>query len=272
MDVKTEPEEASMDVKTKPEEASMDVKTEPEEASMDVKTEPEEASRPRWEKMWTAAGPSTSGTTDSAAGPCCGLCGYQCAEQHLLDQHVRDNHGDGTGVELGSRRLTGVLTKPFRRKNRKPVLEVYHCDVCEYTSLNISSLRQHEASHKRKRFTCDICEIQFSCSCSLKSHYQIHSQKPYNCDYCGKMFKYKGAWVKHCRVHADGNSKPVNECDVCLKSFSKRKNLEEHRSTHTGERPLSCDVCKRTFNHRSALRTHEMMKHNFAFDSDDEAV
>ncbi|GBL80582.1 Zinc finger protein 227, partial [Araneus ventricosus] len=56
-------------------------------------------------------------------------------------------------------------------------------------------------------------------------------------------------------------NKGIYTCSTCKKQFKYKKALEEHESTHTGEKPYKCDKCSRSFGfHRSFVRhalTHE---------------
>ncbi|CAI9732998.1 zinc finger protein 470 [Octopus vulgaris] len=46
------------------------------------------------------------------------------------------------------------------------------------------------------------------------------------------------------------------QCDICSKNFSRRDNLERHKSTHFNEKLYSCDICQKSFSRKSYLRVH----------------
>ena len=55
-------------------------------------------------------------------------------------------------------------------------------------------------------------------------------------------------------IHED--SKCI-KCDVSLKVFYGKSNLERHYRTHTGEKPFACQICDRKFALKSNLVQHQ---------------
>ena len=47
------------------------------------------------------------------------------------------------------------------------------------------------------------------------------------------------------------------KCDVCLKLFCNKRELEFHYRTHTGEKPFACLICDRKFALKHALTRHQ---------------
>ena len=45
-------------------------------------------------------------------------------------------------------------------------------------------------------------------------------------------------------------------CVVCEKTFPSRSGLENHKITHTGQKPYHCQVCFKTFSWKGNLKTH----------------
>ena len=56
------------------------------------------------------------------------------------------------------------------------------------------------------------------------------------------------------KVHDDSKG---FKCDVCLKVFTIKKDLERHYRTHTGEKPFACQICDRKFARKDHLVRHQ---------------
>ena len=50
-------------------------------------------------------------------------------------------------------------------------------------------------------------------------------------------------------------------CEICLKSFSRKRVYQSHLSVHTGEYKMRCEHCGKGFNLKSQFEKH-MVKHN----------
>src|SRR5258705_13645017 len=78
-------------------------------------------------------------------------------------------------------------------------------------------------------------------SSSLKlTRLEITGKQQFVCDLCAKSFLKRRFCVLHMKTHTGEN--PFS-CDFCVKAFSRRSSLVVHMKTHTGEKSLVCDTC-----------------------------
>lgn len=77
-------------------------------------------------------------------------------------------------------------------------------------------------------------------------------KKP-TCDICGKVFSRRDNMERHRTRHLH---REVYRCETCGRDFSQKSYLKLHRRLHTGERPFGCNVCGRAFSRNDHLVIH----------------
>ncbi|XP_053984152.1 zinc finger protein 480-like isoform X3 [Hylaeus volcanicus] len=167
-------------------------------------------------------------------------------KSHNLEKLKLDSEtcksGDPSNTENRDKKIKGKC-KPCDRNNSK--------DSCEY------------AKHKctvdvQETYQCIECGKCFKLKDSYLRHTRIHKdERPFTCHVCGKQFRDSGGLSRHLK---DVHAKLKNfTCDICGKSFASKATREDHRRTHTGERPYICDSCGKTFKSKASLYIHSKL-------------
>jgi hypothetical protein len=104
---------------------------------------------------------------------------------------------------------------------------------------------------------CTECDVRFELISELTEHFSAyHKEKMANANY--------GLPNQH-NLENIGNPLtclwPLENNQVCGKTFSKKFNLKTHLKIHRGEKSFSCNRCKMTFSQKHHLKKHEIAIH-----------
>ncbi|XP_020277918.1 zinc finger protein 701-like isoform X3 [Pseudomyrmex gracilis] len=106
-------------------------------------------------------------------------------------------------------------------------------------------------------YKCKECGKILSTSYNLLIHHNIHTgARPYTCHVCDKSFRSASGLNRHVRDVHDGVKNFA--CDVCDRRFASRTSRDEHRQTHTDERPHVCEICGKSFKQKASLHVHRL--------------
>lgn len=90
--------------------------------------------------------------------------------------------------------------------------------------------------------------------------YSTVNSSAWVCPLCGRHTETQAKLrnhIEYCRRAAN----PKFQCNVCMKTFAYKKDLEKHIRTHTGEKPYHCSYCSYCFADRSSLVKHRRRYH-----------
>lgn len=111
-------------------------------------------------------------------------------------------------------------------------------------------LRRHQGPHTGHRLCCFT-----PCENGIWRLRKVvtHTRDGYACNICKKTFKRRKILRRHERFHT--GEKPYS-CSMCPKIFALRKSLRRHLRFHSGERPHTCTQCNKSFRLRDNLKAH----------------
>lgn len=130
--------------------------------------------------------------------------------------------------------------------------QLFTCNVCQKTFLQMDDLRKHNKNHL---FSCADCNQAFNDQISLTKHQEeMHTQdKNFHCSQCDKSFKELRTLRLHLKIH---NSDYPEHCEVCKKGFRTKWQLKQHLMDHGGKRPYPCPECSFTCKTKQQLNEH----------------
>ncbi|XP_011305401.1 gastrula zinc finger protein XlCGF7.1 [Fopius arisanus] len=104
-------------------------------------------------------------------------------------------------------------------------------------------------------YHCRDCGKNLFSPYTFSWHMRIHTgERPFTCHLCGKQFRVNQGLARHLKeTHARIKNFP---CDICNQMFTTKRNAEDHRRIHTGERPYICNACGKTFKQKASLFVH----------------
>jgi len=194
----------------------------------------------------------------------------QCPSAFFLKinlNHHKKRHSDSYSKPFACNKCERTCKSPAELKEHQACHgneRNYKCKECDKTFKFGSTLHKHfKVQHSLDLpHQCDICDKRFPIAALLRVHKLSHldeSEWPFACDKCGRRFKLKQSMLFHikkkCSIRKTIPGTRKVECNICGKPVDSR-NLEDHLSTHTFERPYSCEECKKSFKTQSSLKNH----------------
>ncbi|XP_064473378.1 zinc finger protein 14-like isoform X2 [Ornithodoros turicata] len=168
--------------------------------------------------------------------------------------------------------------------------QTYKCSQCDFTTIYVGTLRNHESIHAgTNKERCEAC-FKFISKDKLLVHYYRHTgEKPHACIQCTSGFATTSELTRHIRrVH--GNEKSASghtglkrrrarvphdsrlltdcrlpdgtiQCLVCGKINGSMADLRIHYASHTNDRIFECPKCPLALKTSSVFLTHFKTAH-----------
>ena len=143
------------------------------------------------------------------------------------------------------------------------------CVKCGKQFKNMSNLNFHIKSvHEIEKVNCDKCFKEFQNPLKLAAHIkQIHTAKdvPEICDQCSKSFKSKREIYHHKKAVHTNEIIKCYHCGLdCKNEYAHRKHIRKcfKNKADTARPLLSCNICLQTFSRQHDLNNHVGTDHD----------
>ena len=209
----------------------------------------------------------------------CSECNYSTTFPSNLVRHRKFKHEGGEYKNTVHKcpdcdyvaKFKGNLKRHRLSHESKSSRQLYSCDLCEYTCLNINTLKDHkESQHEDNRYPCTIHPCTYVAT--LKRNLQRHLDTVHT-DMTGKVMKIKKVHsCTHCE-YTSTNLANVKEhirfkhegvrhyCDKCPYAATTIGALKIHKNgIHEGVQ-YPCDLCDYVATQQTNLRTHRRFVH-----------
>ena len=137
------------------------------------------------------------------------------------------------------------------------ISQIVECEVCGKRCGDRNQLEKHKIKHsKEKNFICSVCGKRLKRQNSLDLHMRHHTgTRAYQCDQCDQAYFTASALRNH-KVCKHTVLSESWLCTFCGKAFTKKANLEQHVTLHTGEKKYQCSHCEKRFRSHSVYQNH----------------
>ncbi len=175
----------------------------------------------------------------------CGLCFGKFQTHKRLRDHQTKEHS-------GASCVCDVCGKFFQKFSavKEHILKVHSkckpflCHQCGTSYFSLSKLKIHTQNvHMNIRnHECKLCNKKYFQAMELQNHIRaVHTKdRPFHCRFnCGKSFCRSGSRYTHEQIH-----KAKFKCEICMKDFSFRHNLQTHCKNIHGKNVIDTEKCK----------------------------
>lgn len=179
---------------------------------------------------------------------------------NLSNNEHTEHQNNGVGIQVLSE--TDININKNQRTESQSNLGIASKKYKKHVSSKRTLEQRIELAHSKMMvngftyYKCDHCKKILSTSYNFLIHLNIHTgEKPYTCHVCEKGFRSASGLNRH--VHDVHARIKKFSCDICGRCLASKASRDEHRRTHTGERPYICEICGKSFKQRASLHVHK---------------
>ncbi|XP_051278423.1 zinc finger protein 462 [Dicentrarchus labrax] len=180
----------------------------------------------------------------------------------------------------------GAALKVNVQETSLPENSLLHCEVCNFNTGHLSSIRRHYLrTHGKKILRCKDCNFVTGFRKTLEMHIQTgHStcqsepthQKDLRCPFCLYQTKNKNNMIDHIVLHREERVVPIEvrrsklsrclqgivfRCHKCTFTSGSAENLRLHMMRHDDVKPYKCRLCYFDCTRLTDLEAHLSDKH-----------
>lgn len=145
-----------------------------------------------------------------------------------------------------------ITFKCIECENSEEYNTIYDHFQHSLTHKNVPTSPKVVYENSKKRYCCNACDKTFTTRFNLMKHKDIHENNwPKKCKFCDELLQTRAEYMTHFNEKHDDLKGFV--CNHCGKKFFKERNLQCHKSIHTGERNYMCDICGFSFHAQNNL-------------------
>ena len=209
----------------------------------------------------------------------CSECDYSTTFPSNLVRHRKFKHEGGEYKNAVHKcpdcdyvaKFKGNLKRHRLSHESKSARQLYSCNLCDYTCLNINTLKDHnESQHQDNRYPCTVplCTYVATLKRNLQRHLDtvhtdmtgkvIKSKKVHKCTHCDYTSTNSANVKEHIRFKHEGVR---HYCDKCPYAATTIGALKIHKNgIHEGVQ-YPCDLCDYVATQQTNLRTHRRFVH-----------
>ncbi|XP_070760275.1 zinc finger protein 462-like [Enoplosus armatus] len=180
----------------------------------------------------------------------------------------------------------GARSKASAQETKLPENSLLHCEVCNFTTGHLRSMRRHYLNrHGKKILRCKDCNFFTGLRKTLEMHMEAGHpscqsepthQKDLRCPFCLYQTKNKNNMIDHVVLHREERVVPIEvrrpklsrylqgivfRCHKCTFSSGSADNLRLHMMRHDDIKPYKCRLCYFDCTRLSDLEAHLSDKH-----------